>query len=139
MKTRLVPMEVEHYMQAAPGPDSERAAEACLAFGPCFSAFVDDELAGVAGVMIGIPGVGEGWAAITDVGRRHPFTVHRLTMRTLKTVARDHGLYRVHVDVDATSERNRAWVERMGFHPESLMLWAGPGRTDLVRYRMLAL
>ena len=91
---RVAPFEPAHYVQAVPrgstvyayavDPDSEAVA---LASGYAYSAFVDDALAGCAGLVQNPwPGSARLWAVLTDVGR-HPASYGPRTARGRQSVS----------------------------------------------------
>ena len=103
-----------------------------------WEAFLDSESLGEAGLTFPAwAGVAEAWVTLTDLGRAHPIIVHRLVIRTLGEQIAVRKLHRVSADVVREHTIARAWIERLGFHPEGLMLHAGPNGSDLVRYRLL--
>ena len=103
-----------------------------------WEAFLDSESLGEAGLTFPAwEGVAEAWLNLTVLGRQHPMIVHCLVWKVLKEQIRERRLHRVSADVLREHTIARAWIERLGFHPEGLMLHAGPNGSDLVRYRLL--
>jgi hypothetical protein len=138
---RIVPMEPWHYAAAAgtafPWQDNERSGHTLATSGPAFTAFVDGEIAAVAGMVTRWPGQGDAWAVWTDVGRRHPMFVHRAVVRLLRAVIRDYALERVTADTVREFHAGRGWLHALGFRKECVMPRYGPRCEDFVRYRLL--
>lgn len=141
MKVRILPMMVEHYLEATAGVpawgDLATFARSQIDNGPAGAALIDDQLAAVAGVVIAWPGMGEAWAVLTDLGRRHPMVCHRLVARELRAIIRDYRLHRVQADILRSFQAGRIWASRLGFRKEGMMRRYGPDRADFVRYVLL--
>lgn len=153
MTFHVQPFEPAHYVQAVPrgstvyayavDPDSEAVA---LASGYAYSAFLDDALAGCAGLVQNPwPGSARLWAVLTDVGRQHPVFIHRATCRTLLALCDTHKIDRVDVSVIQAFAAAAAWIEaigrflmKRGWRPDYLGPWvarkAGPNGADMLRY-----
>ena len=160
MTFRVEPFQPAHYVQAVPrgstvyayavDPESEGLA---LAQGYAYSAFVDDRLAGCAGI-VQVPWGGSArlWAVLTDVGRAHPIFMHRATCRHLLDLCDKHGINRVDVACVAAFGAAGDWIEaigryliKRGWHADYLDLRtnqprpliarrAGPDGVDMLRW-----
>jgi RimJ/RimL family protein N-acetyltransferase len=137
--TELRPLRAEDYVKAV-GPVSHidvwEAARLVSRRGVGFSGWVDDRLAGCAGLLPLWPGVAEAWLAPTALGRAYPVFLCRSVRNVLRMAVRDWGLWRVQADVVADHGAGIAFVERLGFRPESVMRRYGPKGEDFLRYAM---
>ena len=128
--------------------------------GPAYTATVDGEVAGCAGVALAGPGYGAwgtAWALLGPLAHQHPRFVVLAVADGLARICQEHRLVRVEADVLADfprarrwvewmetpdwfepyadpAIRARRWVEWMGFTEESQMPLRGPGGSTMVRY-----
>ena len=112
--------------------------EAALDYGkhPAFSGFVDDQLAGCAGLVFYWTGVAEAWAVLGDRGRAHGLFVTRGVRRGLLDLIRLHNLHRVQAKVMAGFEVGQRWITWLGFQEEAVLTAYGPNRETLIQYVM---
>lgn len=136
----VIPFTTDHYVVATAGmhpwQDAEAAGRLYETRGPAYSGFVDGELAVCAGVVILYPGLGEAWAVVTDLGRRHPLFVTRAVRRGLQQIIRDHRLRRVQADVVTAHTPALEWARAFGFRDESTMPLYGPHGEGFTRLAM---
>jgi len=138
MKIQLVPMTIEHYVEAASisrlpvWHDLADTARQHIAAGPAFAGFRDGVLVGVAGVALLSPGVGEGWAILTPAGRIP--MVHRVVVRMLHEIIITHRIHRFQARVLRDFYAGRVWAHRLGMRREATTRWVGPNREDFVQY-----
>ena len=124
------PFQAEDYTALAPPGWSVGA-------GPAYTATVDGEVAGCAGVALAGPGYGAwgtAWALLGPLAQAHPRFVVMAVAVGLARIIRDHHLVRVEADVLADFPQARRWVEWMGFQEESQMPLRGPEGTTMIRY-----
>jgi hypothetical protein len=100
-------------------PSPAKVAEACTASGPCYAGFLDGVLLGVAGVRIPWAGLGEGWAVLTEDGRKHGRIFHRAARDGFRQIVRDYQLRRVQAWVEAENLMAVRWAMAFGFEAET--------------------
>ncbi len=103
-------------------------------YGPAYTLWIDEQIAGCMGVMIPWDGHGDGWAVWTPLGLRNPRLVHRVAKPWLGKIIEDYKLRRVQADVIAGFAAGRRWAEHMGLALESLMPSFGPKGEAFARY-----
>jgi hypothetical protein len=136
----VLPFKPDDYVAIVP-PRADRdlwADGATYArYGPAYTAWVDGQVAAVAGVMITTPGVGHAWAVLGPLGFAHPGFVHRAVCRQLREIVTTHRLIRVDAEVLKHFAAGRRWAERLGLTFESEKPYAAPGRQHFVVYAWL--
>lgn len=143
MATDIIPFLPEHYMAVvndayrwggARHPDANATAISFKEKGPAFTAMVNGEIAGVAGLMFFWPGLAEAWAVISALGTKHPLLVHRAVKTIFPELARVHKARRVQASVIANFMPGRRWAEKLDFQFESFMPKYGPRGEEFIRY-----
>jgi len=134
-------MRADDYVEASRGQVDAVAARrsaGILAPHPCYSLFVNGELAGCGGVIpIWSDGsVVEGWAVLTNVGRKNPIAITRAIRDGLRLIVGTGRVRRIQCDVIADFWAGQKWAEKFGFEFESRMVKYGPQGQDFVRYAM---
>lgn len=133
----VLPFKPDDYVAVAPpnpGRDLWADGATYAGLGPAYTAWVDGQVAAVAGVMIVYPGVGHAWAVWGPLGFQHPVFVHRAVWRGLVKIVRDHSLVRVDANVLKQFQAGRRWALRLGMAFESEMPKAAPHGQDFVRF-----
>lgn len=90
-------------------------------YGPCFSAFVDDEFVACSGVSIVWPGVGEAWSVITPLIYKYPLFFHKSVKTGLEKIIREKNLHRVQATVVEYFYQGEKWLKALGFLREGLL------------------
>lgn len=104
---------------------------------PGYSAFCGEQFIGAAGIVIGYPGVGEGWAVVpqtTGADRQHAAYFHRHVARLIPLLAETHKIRRLQVLVRDEFSISKRWIRKLGFEYESTLVKAGVLGEDLCMY-----
>lgn len=101
--------------------------------GPAYTMCIDGEIALIAGIIRMWEGVGEAWVIATPLARKHPVSLHKLTLRYMDSIIRDTKLIRVQSIVEVGFEAGHRWIKRLGFKEEGLMRKYF-GNRDFIRY-----
>lgn len=108
-------------------------------WGPGYSLFAPDGvIIGSAGIGICWPGVGEGWALMSDAADRFMFSIHAIVRRIMLRLVQDLGLFRLQIAVPKDSMRAIAWAHRLGFGWEGEMLKYGPDGSTYHRFARIS-
>lgn len=139
---RIVPYDPAYYLEATRGLrlviDPSIAAQLYAECeGVAYAGLIDGGVAIVAGCAIISPGVGEAWAIVTDLGRRHPAWITKNVIRGLRQTIMSRRLHRVQAKVVSEFYVGRLWIERMGFEEEGTLRRADPEGRDLTMYALL--
>jgi hypothetical protein len=107
-------------------------------YGPAFTATVDGQVAGCAGIVLSTYApVGRAWVCVGALGRRHGVFIARGVRRFLQVLIRDYQLVRVEADSLASDLSAHRWLGRMGFEDEGLMRKKGPKGEDMIRFALI--
>lgn len=122
MIPRLVPFRAEHLVDLVDRdglvPSTWEYAVTLERGGPAYTGVVDGKVIGCAGVRVLWPGVGEAWASLSQDAGRYGLWLTKIFRSVLTDIVRTQGLHRVEAQVLGDSERNRAWIEKLGFRRE---------------------
>ena len=103
--------------------------------GPAYTATVDDQVIGCAGVSLCTYAPwGTAWALLGPLGREYGRGVSRAVAAGLRGIIRDYGLVRVEAEVLADHALGRRWVDWLGFTEEGRMPLRGPNGATMIRY-----
>lgn len=139
---RLIPFQAEHLL-AFQNRDTSVREELILGIkkergGPAFTAVAGEFILGCGGVLLVWPGVGSAWMNLSEAVFLYRIWLTRTVKRALEDIMRAHNLHRLEAAVLANSERNRKWIESLGFRPEGGVARAyTQDRQDAVRYEMV--
>jgi hypothetical protein len=86
------------------------------ASGPSFTACVDEQPIGCAGVILLWPGVGSCWMLVTDELSTHGLWLTRTVKTFLREMIRVHRLHRL--EATSVNGDNGRWLEVLGFTSE---------------------
>lgn len=125
---------VAEFSSAPLGVDHELLARLHATRGPAHTLRIDRQIAACYGIAVLWPGLGEAWAILTPLGKRHPLVVTRAIARALDRTMRLWRLRRVQADVSAMNSSACRWVELLGFVRESTMPRFGPHGETFYRY-----
>lgn len=89
--------------------------------GPAFTAFVDGQAIGMAGVNLLWPGTGEAWAIFGSGYETHGIFIHRSVVKYLERIVRENKLIRLQAVAQADNRTNVAWLFHLGFKYEGEM------------------
>lgn len=102
--------------------------------GPAFTAWVDGEPAGAAGLVLIWPGVASAWAVLGREIIAHPMTLHRKIVHGIGMLREEHNLHRIQADVSEDNATAIRWIRRLGFAYEGRMPGYGPNGENYERY-----
>lgn len=85
--------------------------------GIAFTALLDGEVVGTAGIVELWQGVAEAWTQLTDKVK-NPFFLHRKVKRIMQGVIKTKGYHRVQATADLSDQVAVAWLKRLGFSLE---------------------
>lgn len=120
------------WSEGAYAMDHAAVGAAYIARGPCYAAFLDGKLLGVAGIYLIHPGVGEAWAVPTEAGRCHGRAYHRAVRDGFRQIVAAYNLRRVQAKVLAGFWVGLRWAQGLGFAPEATLRRYGPAGEDFV-------
>lgn len=86
--------------------------------GPAFTAVLDGQILGSAGIVIAWPGVGMLWMTLSPELNGNGMWLTRVVRRVIEDAVRAHRLHRLEGYALADSERNQHWMEALGFTAE---------------------
>lgn len=102
--------------------------------GPAYTAMIDGDVVGCAGVILSWRGCGEVWSVLADEAKLYPLFLHRSVKRMLNMIIEEHELHRVQGIVINGVEKGHAWMRRLGFKSEGLMKNYTPDKDSAWRY-----
>lgn len=79
-------------------------------------------------------GLGQAWALVSPVAKRHPITVTRFATRSLQKQAADGGYRRVETTVLSSDSRARVWTIQIGFVWDGEAPLYGPNGEQFTRF-----
>lgn len=86
--------------------------------GPAFTAIVDKQIIGCAGVsIIPVAHMGMAWASFSTEILKHGLWATRLCRRILEDCIRVYELERVEILVSKDNDMNNRWARTLGFEP----------------------
>lgn len=141
---RLIPFRAEHLL-AFSNRDTPVQEEIALSIkkergGPAYTGIAGEMILGCAGVVIMWQGVGAVWMSLSDTVGLYKIWFHRICRRALADIMRAYDLHRIEAVVRSDNERNRKWIEALGFKPEGGTAHAyTQDRQDAVRYELVRL
>ncbi|NJB68532.1 hypothetical protein GGQ74_002205 [Desulfobaculum xiamenense] len=149
MRLDIVPFRPEHAAEldlrpldslgltgAVCGGDPLRLGRVYAAGGPAFTGLVDGRPVACAGIVLGAPGVGDGWA-LTGVEVPHfALSFCRAFSRMLPALMAEWHLVRVQALVLEEHATSRRWLERLGFECEGLLRRFSGGRNYYIYARL---
>lgn len=94
----------------------------------------NNEIIGSAGFVMYWPGVAEGWAIITDLIFKYPYTAHKLFKKMIAGIEKQYEIHRLQTLCLENFERSQRWLERLGFKYEGKMEKFGPNGETYLRY-----
>lgn len=86
--------------------------------GPAFTAVLDGQPIGCAGVVIPWPGVGQCWMVLSEAIDAHALWMYRQVRHILDGVVMAMGLHRLEAVSTMEEPRNMRWLEGLGFTAE---------------------
>lgn len=95
--------------------------------GAAFTGFHEGIVLGCAGVMPMWPGVGQGWAVLSEQMLAQPVSLTRAVQRELDRISVEFGLRRVQATVLDGHDAGARWLAFLGFELEGLLVNYGPG------------
>jgi len=104
------------------------------ASGPTYTGFVDDKVAGFAGVMLMWPGVGEGWILGSNLFESNKLWFVRNVKRYLENIMNTHQMHRVQTTVMHGHTELIRLVEFLGMKFEGRLRNYGPNGEDYLIY-----
>jgi hypothetical protein len=107
-------------------------------FGPAFTATVDGQVAGCAGIVLSTYApVGRAWVCVGPLGREHGLFIARGVRRFLRVLIRDYRLVRVEADSLEDDLAAHRWLRTMHFEDEGVMRKKGPRGEDMIRFALI--
>lgn len=150
MEPKLIPFRAEHLLyfqnRDTPEPEEIRLAIEKERGGPAYTAIVvrpgspqaGETILGCAGVVIVWSGMGSAWMTLSEAAALYRVWMTRTVRRCLADIMRAYDLHRLEAVIRADNERNRRWIEALGFRPEGGIARAyTPDRKDVVRYELI--
>lgn len=104
--------------------------EAIAKAGPCFSAFVGQEVIACAGIIHFWPGRAQVWSLLSESMPLYYRVIHR----AVKGFLQDYPMTRLECIVDPRHEAAMRWADHLGFTRESLMKGYDPQGHDQWMY-----
>lgn len=135
----LIPFHVEH-LRSLVNRDTGQADPWTLAAekasgGPAVTALLDGRVLGCAGIVLPWPGIGLCWMVLSDAIGPHGIWMTKMVRSFLDDMIRVYTLHRLEAVVLVENERNRRWIERLGFTQENGGARAyTTDRRDIIRY-----
>lgn len=119
----LVPFRAEHLTRLV-NRDSSQREPWTLAIekqtgGPAVTALDGDMILGCAGLLLPWPGIAIAWMVLSEQIGEHGVWMTKMVKRFLDDMIRCYALHRIEAVVLADNERNRRWIERLGFTREN--------------------
>lgn len=139
----LVPFKMEHLAHFEDrdkwGRGDWRVAYNKEVMGPSFSALVENRIIACAGIVLPWPGMGTCWATFGEEAARYPVWLSRTCRRVLECTIKSCGLHRIEAVALQNNERNRKWLEMLGFrHEWGVARMYTPDQQPVVRYERLS-
>jgi len=139
----LVPFKAEHLMSFIPR-DSWWQENWKLSLdkengGPSFTAMVNTNILGCAGVIIPHPGLAMAWMVLNKDIEHYGLWITRTVKLLLRDIKRAYELHRIELIVFEYHERNRRWAEILGFTIENNGIARAytPEGQNMIRYEMV--
>lgn len=127
----IIPFRVDHYdaikdvysePSLAPMFISQRSImNNVKRFGPSYTCIDEDGIVGCGGIAMLWERVGQAWAIFSPSIEKHGLFVSKFAKWVIYAKKREYGLDRIQAIVLSSSEKNKRWVEFLGFQYEGTL------------------